>query len=167
MLYTNEYGVYVPGVGNDGKRVPNTRGIWFTSTPFTVDGYNVSNPARPFDQPTSMAAIRNIGMINVESIIMITKVDEQTRLPLSGAMFNITPHRNCIEDEENIRYPRGMAPVRLPWQGVTYHTTNDQGLAIFIDKSSSDCINTYTIKEIKAPDGYELDPTPIVFSLIG
>ena len=74
--------------------------------------------------------------------IILYKVDELTHDRLKGAKFKITPPAGATAKEEIV-------------------TTNDDGIAESSIYSESDIKKgNFTVTEIEAPEGYELNPTP-------
>ena len=84
------------------------------------------------------------GTIQLETAykIIVYKVDEVTLARLKGAKFKITPPAGATAKEEIV-------------------TTNDEGIAESSIYSESDIKKgNFTVTEIEAPEGYELNPTP-------
>ena len=84
------------------------------------------------------------GTIQLETAykIIVYKVDEVTQARLKGAKFKITPPAGATAKEEIV-------------------TTNDDGIAESSIYSESDIKKgNFTVTEIEAPEGYELNPTP-------
>ena len=84
------------------------------------------------------------GTIQLETAykIIVYKVDEVTQARLKGAKFKITPPAGATTKEEIV-------------------TTNDDGIAESSIYSESDIKKgNFTVTEIEAPEGYELNPTP-------
>ena len=84
------------------------------------------------------------GTIQLETAykIILYKVDELTHDRLKGAKFKITPPAGATAKEEIV-------------------TTNDDGIAESSIYSESDIKKgNFTVTEIEAPEGYELNPTP-------
>lgn len=99
---------------------------------------------------TEIVAVRNSqvtsgGTIQLETGYRITlyKVDEKTQNRLAGAKFKITPPAGATAQEEVV-------------------TTDDKGVAQSKIYSESDVKKgEFTVTEIEAPLGYELNPTPL------
>ena len=84
------------------------------------------------------------GTIQLETAyrIILYKVDELTHDRLKGAKFKITPPAGATAKEEIV-------------------TTNDDGIAESSIYSESDIKKgNFTVIEVEAPEGYELNPTP-------
>ena len=84
------------------------------------------------------------GTIQLETAyrIILYKVDELTHDRLKGAKFKITPPAGATAKEEIV-------------------TTNDDGIAESSIYSESDIKKgNFTVTEVEAPEGYELNPTP-------
>ena len=90
------------------------------------------------------SVIASGGTIQLETAyrIILYKVDETTQNRLKGAKFKITPPAGATAKEEIV-------------------TTNDDGIAESSIYSESDIKKgNFTVTEIEAPEGYELNPTP-------
>ena len=90
------------------------------------------------------SVIASGGTIQLETAyrIILYKVDELTHDRLKGAKFKITPPAGAAAKEEIV-------------------TTNDDGIAESSIYSESDIKKgNFTVTEIEAPEGYELNPTP-------
>lgn len=95
-------------------------------------------------QQIGNSVVASGGTIQLETAyrIILYKVDELTHDRLKGAKFKITPPAGATAKEEII-------------------TTNDDGIAESSIYSESDIKKgNFTVTEIEAPEGYELNPTP-------
>ncbi|KXT94836.1 Cna B-type domain-containing protein [Streptococcus oralis] len=95
-------------------------------------------------QQIGNSVVASGGTIQLETAyrIILYKVDELTHDRLKGAKFKITPPAGATAKEEIV-------------------TTNDDGIAESSIYSESDIKKgNYTVTEIEAPEGYELNPTP-------
>lgn len=95
-------------------------------------------------QQIGNSVVTSGGTIQLETAyrIILYKVDELTHDRLKGAKFKITPPAGATAKEEIV-------------------TTNDDGIAESSIYSESDIKKgNFTVTEIEAPEGYELNPTP-------
>lgn len=95
-------------------------------------------------QQIGNSVVASGGTIQLETAyrIILYKVDELTHDRLKGAKFKITPPAGATAKEEIV-------------------TTNDNGIAESSIYSESDIKKgNFTVTEIEAPEGYELNPTP-------
>lgn len=95
-------------------------------------------------QQIGNSVVASGGTIQLETAyrIILYKVDELTHDRLKGAKFKITPPAGATAKEEIV-------------------TTNDDGVAESSIYSESDIKKgNFTVTEIEAPEGYELNPTP-------
>ena len=95
-------------------------------------------------QQIGNSVVASGGTIQLETAyrIILYKVDELTHDRLKGAKFKITPPAGATAKEEIV-------------------TTNDDGIAESSIYSESDIKKgNFTVTEIEAPEGYELNPTP-------
>lgn len=95
-------------------------------------------------QQIGNSVVASGGTIQLETAyrIILYKVDELTHDRLKGAKFKITPPSGATAKEEIV-------------------TTNDDGIAESSIYSESDIKKgNFTVTEIEAPEGYELNPTP-------
>ena len=95
-------------------------------------------------QQIGNSVVTSGGTIQLETAyrIILYKVDELTHDRLKGAKFKITPPAGATAKEEIV-------------------TTNDNGIAESSIYSESDIKKgNFTVTEIEAPEGYELNPTP-------
>ena len=77
--------------------------------------------------------------------LVVEKYDQVTGMPLSGAEFKIvTSSDELLADNEGLTSTNGI------------YTTNENGQIILRKLSPA----TYIVTETKAPEGYQLDPTP-------
>ena len=95
-------------------------------------------------QQIGNSVVASGGTIQLETAyrIILYKVDELTHDRLKGAKFKITPPAGATAKEEIV-------------------TTNDDGVAESSIYSESDIKKgNFTVTEVEAPEGYELNPTP-------
>ena len=95
-------------------------------------------------QQIGNSVVASGGTIQLETAyrIILYKVDELTHDRLKGAKFKITPPAGATAKEEIV-------------------TTNDDGIAESSIYSESDIKKgNFTVTEVEAPEGYELNPTP-------
>ena len=95
-------------------------------------------------QQIGNSVVASGGTVQLETAyrIILYKVDELTHDRLKGAKFKITPPAGATAKEEIV-------------------TTNDDGIAESSIYSESDIKKgNFTVTEIEAPEGYELNPTP-------
>lgn len=95
-------------------------------------------------QQIGNSVVASGGTIQLETAyrIILYKIDELTHDRLKGAKFKITPPAGATAKEEIV-------------------TTNDNGIAESSIYSESDIKKgNFTVTEIEAPEGYELNPTP-------
>lgn len=100
-------------------------------------------------QQIGNSVVASGGTIQLETAyrIILYKVDELTHDRLKGAKFKITPPAGATAKEEIV-------------------TTNDDGIAESSIYSESDIKKgNFTVTEIEAPEGYELNPTPFVMTV--
>ena len=95
-------------------------------------------------QQIGNSVVTSGGTIQLETAyrIILYKVDELTHDRLKGAKFKITPPAGATAKEEIV-------------------STNDDGIAESSIYSESDIKKgNFTVTEVEAPEGYELNPTP-------
>ncbi len=124
----------------DGTKVQNNAEMKGDDQILTYDDYSNKTVVKQIGN----SVVASGGTIQLETgyRIILYKVDELTHDRLKGAKFKITPPVGATAKEEIV-------------------TTNDDGIAESSIYSESD-INkgNFTVTEIEAPEGYELNPTP-------
>lgn len=124
----------------DGTQVQNNAEMKGDDQSLTYDDYSNKTVVKQIGN----SVIASGGTIQLETAyrIILYKVDELTHDRLKGAKFKITPPAGATAKEEIV-------------------TTNDDGIAESSIYSESDIKKgNFTVTEIEAPEGYELNPTP-------
>ena len=124
----------------DGTQVQNNAEMKGDDQILTYDDYSNKTVVKQIGN----SVVASGGTIQLETgyRIILYKVDELTHDRLKGAKFKITPPTGATAKEEIV-------------------TTNDNGIAESSIYSESDIKKgNFTVTEIDAPEGYELNPTP-------
>ncbi|EIC76329.1 Cna B-type domain-containing protein [Streptococcus oralis] len=124
----------------DGTQVQNNAEMKGDDQILTYDDYSNKTVVKQIGN----SVIASGGTIQLETAyrIILYKVDELTHDRLKGAKFKITPPAGATSKEEIV-------------------TTNDDGIAESSIYSESDIKKgNFTVTEVEAPEGYELNPTP-------
>ena len=124
----------------DGTQVQNNAEMKGDDQILTYDDYSNKTVVKQIGN----SVVASGGTIQLETgyRIILYKVDELTHDRLKGAKFKITPPAGATAKEEIV-------------------TTNDDGIAESSIYSESDIKKgNFTVTEIEAPEGYELNPTP-------
>ena len=124
----------------DGTQVQNNAEMKGDDQILTYDDYSNKTVVKQIGN----SVVASGGTIQLETgyRIILYKVDELTHDRLKGAKFKITPPAGATAKEEIV-------------------TTNDNGIAESSIYSESDVKKgNFTVTEIEAPEGYELNPTP-------
>lgn len=124
----------------DGTKVQNNAEMKGDDQILTYDDYSNKTVVKQIGN----SVVASGGTIQLETgyRIILYKVDELTLDRLKGAKFKITPPAGATAKEEIV-------------------TTNDNGIAESSIYSESDIKKgNFTVTEIEAPEGYELNPTP-------
>ena len=124
----------------DGTQVQNNAEMKGDDQILTYDDYSNKTVVKQIGN----SVVASGGTIQLETgyRIILYKVDELTHDRLKGAKFKITPPAGATAKEEIV-------------------TTNDDGIAESSIYSESDIKKgNFTVTEIGAPEGYELNPTP-------
>ena len=124
----------------DGTQVQNNAEMKGDDQILTYDDYSKKTVVKQIGN----SVVASGGTIQLETgyRIILYKVDELTHDRLKGAKFKITPPAGATAKEEIV-------------------TTNDNGIAESSIYSESDIKKgNFTVTEIEAPEGYELNPTP-------
>ena len=124
----------------DGTKVQNNAEMKGDDKVLTYDDLSTKTIVKQIGN----SIITSGGTIQLETAykIIVYKVDEVTQARLKGAKFKITPPAGATAKEEIV-------------------TTNDDGIAESSIYSESDIKKgNFTVTEIEAPEGYELNPTP-------
>lgn len=124
----------------DGTQVQNNAEMKGDDQILTYDDYSNKTVVKQIGN----SVIASGGTIQLETgyRIILYKVDELTHDRLKGAKFKITPPAGATAKEEIV-------------------TTNDDGIAESSIYSESDIKKgNFTVTEVEAPEGYELNPTP-------
>lgn len=124
----------------DGTQVQNNAEMKGDDQILTYDDYSNKTVVEQIGN----SVVASGGTIQLETgyRIILYKVDELTHDRLKGAKFKITPPAGATAKEEIV-------------------TTNDDGIAESSIYSESDIKKgNFTVTEIEAPEGYELNPTP-------
>ena len=124
----------------DGTQVQNNAEMKGDDQVLTYDDYSDKTVVKQIGN----SVVTSGGTIQLETgyRIILYKVDELTHDRLKGAKFKITPPAGATAKEEIV-------------------TTNDDGIAGSSIYSESDIKKgNFTVTEIEAPEGYELNPTP-------
>ncbi len=124
----------------DGTKVQNNAEMKGDDKVLTYDDLRTQTIVKQIGN----SIITSGGTIQLETAykIIVYKVDEVTLARLKGAKFKITPPAGATAKEEIV-------------------TTNDEGIAESSIYSESDIKKgNFTVTEIEAPEGYELNPTP-------
>ena len=124
----------------DGTQVQNNAEMKGDDQILTYDDYSNKTVVKQI----ANSVVASGGTIQLETgyRIILYKVDELTHDRLKGAKFKITPPAGATAKEEIV-------------------TTNDDGIAESSIYSESDIKKgNFTVTEIEAPEGYELNPTP-------
>ena len=124
----------------DGTQVQNNAEMKGDDQILTYDDYSNKTVVKQIGN----SVVASGGTIQLETgyRIILYKVDELTHDRLKGAKFKITPPAGATAKEEIV-------------------TTNDNGIAESSIYSESDIKKgDFTVTEIEAPEGYELNPTP-------
>ncbi len=124
----------------DGTQVQNNAEMKGDDQILTYDDYSNKTVVKQIGN----SVVASGGTIQLETgyRIILYKVDELTHDRLKGAKFKITPPAGATTKEEIV-------------------TTNDDGIAESSIYSESDIKKgNFTVTEIEAPEGYELNPTP-------
>ena len=124
----------------DGTKVQNNAEMKGDDKVLTYDDLSIKTIVKQIGN----SIITSGGTIQLETAykIIVYKVDEVTLARLKGAKFKITPPAGATAKEEIV-------------------TTNDDGIAESSIYSESDIKKgNFTVTEIEAPEGYELNPTP-------
>lgn len=134
-----EYNSTAPG---DGTKVQNSVEVKGNGKSLTISDDDKDTVAKQSGNST----IASGGTIQLQTGYRITlyKVDEKTQDRLKGAKFKITPPKGVTKAKEEIV------------------TTNDKGVAqseVYTEEDAKK--GEFTITEIEAPAGYELNSTPI------
>ena len=124
----------------DGTQVQNNAEMKGDDQILTYDDYSNKTVVKQIGN----SVITSGGTIQLETAyrVILYKVDELTHDRLKGAKFKITPPAGATAKEEIV-------------------TTNDDGIAESSIYSESDIKKgNFTVTEVQAPEGYELNPTP-------
>lgn len=124
----------------DGTQVQNNAEMKGDDQILTYDDYSNKTVVKQIGN----SVVASGGTIQLETgyRIILYKVDELTHDRLKGAKFKITPPAGATAKEEIV-------------------TTNDDGIAESSIYSESDIKKgNFTVTEIEAPEGYELNSTP-------
>lgn len=124
----------------DGTKVQNNAEMKGDDQILTYDDYSNKTVVKQIGN----SVVASGGTIQLETgyRIILYKVDELTHDRLKGAKFKITPPAGATAKEEIV-------------------TTNDDGIAESSIYSESDIKKgNFTVTEVEAPEGYELNPTP-------
>jgi len=124
----------------DGTQVQNNAEMKGDDQILTYDDYSNKTVVKQIGN----SVVASGGTIQLETgyRIILYKVDELTHDRLKGAKFKITPPAGATAKEEIV-------------------TTNDDGIAESSIYSESDIKKgNFTVTEVQAPEGYELNPTP-------
>ena len=124
----------------DGTQVQNNAEMKGDDQILTYDDYSNKTVVKQIGN----SVVASGGTIQLETgyRIILYKVDELTLDRLKGAKFKITPPAGATAKEEIV-------------------TTNDNGIAESSIYSESDIKKgNFTVTEVQAPEGYELNPTP-------
>ena len=124
----------------DGTQVQNNAEMKGDDQILTYDDYSNKTVVKQIGN----SVVASGGTIQLETAyrIILYKIDELTHDRLKGAKFKITPPAGATAKEEIV-------------------TTNDDGIAESSIYSESDIKKgNFTVTEIEAPEGYELNPTP-------
>ena len=124
----------------DGTKVQNNAEMKGDDQILTYDDYSNKTVVKQIGN----SVVASGGTIQLETgyRIILYKVDELTHDRLKGAKFKITPPAGATAKEEIV-------------------TTNDDGIAESSIYSESDIKKgNFTVTEVQAPEGYELNPTP-------
>lgn len=124
----------------DGTKVQNNAEMKGDDQILTYDDYSNKTVVKQIGN----SVVASGGTIQLETgyRIILYKVDELTHDRLKGAKFKITPPAGATAKEEIV-------------------TTNDDGIAESSIYSESDIKKgNFTVTEIEAPEGYELNSTP-------
>ena len=124
----------------DGTQVQNNAEMKGDDQILTYDDYSNKTVVKQIGN----SVVASGGTIQLETgyRIILYKVDELTLDRLKGAKFKITPPAGATAKEEIV-------------------ATNDNGIAESSIYSESDIKKgNFTVTEIEAPEGYELNPTP-------
>jgi len=124
----------------DGTQVQNNAEMKGDDQILTYDDYSNKTVVKQIGN----SVVASGGTIQLETgyRIILYKVDELTHDRLKGAKFKITPPAGATAKEEIV-------------------TTNDNGIAESSIYSESDIKKgNFTVTEVQAPEGYELNPTP-------
>lgn len=124
----------------DGTQVQNNAEMKGDDQILTYDDYSNKTVVKQIGN----SVVASGGTIQLETgyRIILYKVDELTHDRLKGAKFKITPPAGATAKEEIV-------------------TTNDDGIAESSIYSESDIKKgNFTVTEIEAPEGYELNPPP-------
>lgn len=124
----------------DGTQVQNNAEMKGDDQILTYDDYSNKTVVKQIGN----SVVASGGTIQLETgyRIILYKVDELTHDRLKGAKFKITPPAGATAKEEIV-------------------TTNDDGIAESSIYSESDIKKgNFTVTEVEAPEGYELNPTP-------
>lgn len=124
----------------DGTQVQNNAEMKGDDQILTYDDYSNKTVVKQIGN----SVVASGGTIQLETgyRIILYKIDELTHDRLKGAKFKITPPAGATAKEEIV-------------------TTNDDGIAESSIYSESDIKKgNFTVTEIEAPEGYELNPTP-------
>ena len=124
----------------DGTQVQNNAEMKGDDQILTYDDYSNKTVVKQIGN----SVVASGGTIQLETgyRIILYKVDELTHDRLKGAKFKITPPAGATAKEEIV-------------------TTNDNGIAESSIYSESDIKKgNFTVTEVEAPEGYELNPTP-------
>ena len=124
----------------DGTQVQNNAEMKGDDQILTYDDYSNKTVVKQIGN----SVVASGGTIQLETgyRIILYKVDELTHDRLKGAKFKITPPAGATAKAEIV-------------------TTNDDGIAESSIYSESDIKKgNFTVTEIEAPEGYELNPTP-------
>ena len=124
----------------DGTQVQNNAEMKGDDQILTYDDYSNKTVVKQIGN----SVVASGGTIQLETgyRIILYKVDELTHDRLKGAKLKITPPAGATAKEEIV-------------------TTNDNGIAESSIYSESDIKKgNFTVTEIEAPEGYELNPTP-------
>ena len=131
---------YKTSVPGDGTKVLNNVEVKANDKKLEYQDYSNKTVL----QQIGNSVVASGGTIQLETAyrIILYKVDELTHDRLKGAKFKITPPAGATAKEEIV-------------------TTNDDGIAESSIYSESDIKKgNFTVTEIEAPEGYELNPTP-------
>ena len=124
----------------DGTKVQNNAEMKGDDQILTYDDYSNKTVVKQIGN----SVVASGGTIQLETgyRIILYNVDELTHDRLKGAKFKITPPAGATAKEEIV-------------------TTNDDGIAESSIYSESDIKKgNFTVTEVQAPEGYELNPTP-------